>query len=486
MDGYDDFDATGLADLVRRGETTAEALLDEALRRTAALEPRLGAVTRVAEDQARAAAREISGASGAFAGVPFLLKDLDAGAVGLPTDEACRLTLGTEHDHDAEVTARLRRAGLVMFGRTAAPEGGIGVTTEAAVYGRPTRNPWAPGRSAGGSSGGAAAAVAAGIVPAAHGSDGGGSVRIPASCCGLVGFKPSRGRLPEGPDSGEGWGGMATNGFLTQTLRDTAALLDTVAGPDLGAPYVAPAMKGSFSEALARDPAPLRIALCATTFEGAPVHPDCRRAAEETAALLEDMGHRVEEARPSADQRAMMRAWTDIVACGTWGWVRAEAAAKGLPGHGLDLLEPVARGACLHAMTLTGADYLAAVNAVHAFGRAMALALAPYDVLLSPTLAEPPAELGRFAHARPEFEDFLAYRMGPGGCFEYSPFTAAFNASGQPAVSLPLGWSGDLPVGVHLAAAFGDDARLMSLCGQIERARPWAHRRPRIGGLQTA
>ncbi|MEC9431908.1 MAG: amidase [Pseudomonadota bacterium] len=481
-------DATGLAALVAAGETTPDALLAAALTLAETRGPAVNALTNLVPQAARDAI--MAGLPrGPLHGVPFLLKDMDAAALGVPSHDGSRLTRATRHGHDSELVGRLRRAGLNFFGRTTAPEGGIGVTTEAAVYGGPTRNPWDLGRTSGGSSGGAAAAVAAGITPAAHGSDGGGSVRIPAASCGLVGFKCSRGRLPDGPTAGEGWGGMATAGFLTRSVRDQAALLDLVAGPDLGAPYVAPPMEGSFAQALARPPRRLRVALCLTDYEGAPIHPDHRAAVEAAGRLMESLGHAVEEARPDADQRAMIRAWSDIVACGTWAWVRAEARAQGLEGDGLSLLEPVARGACRHAMTLSGADYLAALNHVHAFGRRMAAFYAGgqagretgggCDVLVSATLAEPPAEIGRFAHARPEFEDFLAYRLGEGGCYAYSPFTVAANAAGQPAMSLPLGTgpAGGMPVGIHISAPAGADAELMALAGELEAAAPWADRR---------
>jgi amidase/6-aminohexanoate-cyclic-dimer hydrolase len=254
---------------------------------------------------------------GPLRGVPFLLKDLGAEARAFPSNEGSRLMANSRWPRDSALYERLARAGLVTFGRTAAPEGGIGVATEAAVYGGPTRNPWDPERTPGGSSGGAAAAVAAGIVPAAHGSDGGGSIRIPASCCGLFGMKPTRARLPDGPYSGEGWAGMASEGFLTRSVRDTALLLDLTNGPDMGAPYRAPPLRASFQDATAQPPARLRIAVSDTTFDDSPIDPACREAVIDAARLLEGLGHVVAPARPEADHEAMQRAWVDIVACGT-------------------------------------------------------------------------------------------------------------------------------------------------------------------------
>jgi amidase/6-aminohexanoate-cyclic-dimer hydrolase len=469
---FDEHDATGLAGLVARGEVTPGELLDEALGRTAALNPVLNAVVLVQEGVAR---RMIAAGlpAGPFRGVPFLLKDLGCEARDFPSHCGSRLLAGTRYERDSEIYLRLVRTGLVPFGRTTSPEGGVGPATEAAVYGAPTRNPWNLAHTPGGSSGGSGAAVAAGIVPAAHGSDGGGSVRIPASNCGLLGFKATRARLPDGPYAGEGWAGMAIDGFLTRSVRDTAALMDACAGPDLGAPYVAPPLPESFMAAIARPPRRQRIALCDTTLTGAPVHAECRAAVEDAARLLESLGHHVEPARPAAGTEAMMRAWTDIVACGTASWVRAALGGRPL---GPGLIEPVARGAVRHAAGLGGSDYLDAVNRIHAYGREMAGFFERHDMLLTATLAEPPAAIGRFDHRS---EDYLGYRMGPDGVFAYSPFTAAFNATGQPAVSLPLHWTGEgLPVGIHLAARFGADTELMALAAEIEAARPWFGRRP--------
>ena len=471
---YEDHDATGLAALVARGEVSADELLDAALARVAARNPALNAVVLIQEEVARRAIRA-GLPDGPFRGVPFLLKDLGCEAVDFPSHNGSRLLANTRYARDSAIYERIRTTGVVTFGRTTSPEGGIGAATEAAVYGGPTRNPWDLSRTSGGSSGGAGAAVAAGIVPAAHGSDGGGSVRIPASSCGLYGFKPTRARLPDGPYVGEGWAGMAIDGFLTRSVRDTAAFLDACQGPDLGAPYWAPPLNEGHAAALARPPRRLRIAMCDTTFTGAPIHPDCREAVHGAARLLEGLGHHVAPARPAADIAGMMRAWTRIVACGTALSVSKTVAARGRP-LAPDEVEGVTRGAIAYARSLSGADYLDAVGAIHAFGREMAAFFGPWDVLLSATLAEPPALVGRFSHTT---EDYVNFRTGPGMIFDYSPFCAAFNASGQPAVSLPLHQTADgLPIGVHLAAAFGQDELLIALSGELESAAPWAHRRP--------
>ncbi len=467
-------DATDLAHLVASGAASPDELLDAALARVAALNPGLNAVVNLREAAARRAIRD-GLPEGPFRGVPFLLKDLGAEAVDFPSHNGSVLLRDTTYGYDSEIFVRMRATGVVTFGRTTSPEGGVGPVTEAAVYGGPTRNPWDTGRTPGGSSGGAAAAVASGIVPMAHGSDGGGSVRIPASNCGLFGFKPTRARFPDGPAAGEGWAGMATDGFLTRSVRDSATMMDACAGADRGAPYVAPPMPVTYARAIARPPMRLRIGLCDTTFTGAPVHADCRTAVQDAARLLEGLGHTVAPLVPQADHMSMMRAWTRIVACGT-----ALSISHTLKGRSLrdGDVQGVSRSAMAFAAGFSGADYLAAIGEIHAYGRQMAQVFDGCDILLSPTMAEPPAEIGRFTHDRDDFEN---YRTGPGGVFEYSPFCATFNASGQPAASVPLHWNdAGLPIGIHLAAAFGDDATLIALCAELEQAQPWAHRRPEM------
>ncbi|MFN6925757.1 MAG: amidase [Tabrizicola sp.] len=470
-------DATELAGLVAKGEVTPSELLDAALAAVEVRNPAINAVVLVQEGVARKAIAE-GLPPGPFRGVPFLLKDLGIEAKDFPSHNGSRLLANTVYPGDSSIFQRIKATGVVTFGRTTSPEGGIGAATEAAVYGGPTRNPWGLGHTPGGSSGGAGAAVAAGIVAMAHGSDGGGSVRIPASSCGLFGFKPTRARLPDGPYAGEGWAGMAIDGFLTRSVRDTAVMLDACEGPDLGAPYVAPPLDRGHAAAISRPPRRLRVGICDTTFTGEPIHPEVAEAVRAAGRLLEALGHRVEPARPQADVPMMMRAWTDIVGIGTALSIRSKIG-KRAPSP--DEVEGVGRGAWAHAQTLHPTRYLEAVGEIHAFGRQMAgfFAGGP-DVLLSATLAEPPARIGRFNH---DTEDYVGYRTGPEGIFAYSPFCAVFNASGQPAASLPLGWSRDgLPIGVHLAAAFGQDETLIALCAELERAAPWAGKRAPMAG----
>lgn len=465
-------DATALAELVAAGEVTPTELLDAALVAVEARNPAINAVVLMQEGVAR---KSIAAGlpPGPFRGVPFLIKDLGCEAKDFPSHNGSRLFANTVYPGDSAIFERIRATGVVTFGRTTSPEGGVGTVTEAAVYGGPTRNPWNLDHTSGGSSGGAGAAVAAGIVAFAHGSDGGGSVRIPASSCGLFGFKPTRARLPDGPYSGEGWAGMAIDGFLTRSVRDTAVMLDACEGPDLGAPYVAPPLGKGHAAAISRPPRRLRVGICDTTLTGAPIHPEVAEAVRATGRLLESLGHVVEPTQPKADVPMMMRAWTDIVGIGTALSIRSKLGDR--PPRA-DEVEGVSRGAWAHSQTLHPTRYLQAVGEIHAFGRQMAgfFDRGP-DILLTATLAEPPARVGRFT---PTTEDYVAYRTGPRGIFAYSPFCAAFNASGQPAASLPLGWSASgLPIGVHLAAAYGEDELLIGLCAEVERAAPWAGKR---------
>ena len=474
MDDYEHYDATGLAGLIAAKDVTADELLDAALARVESRNGDLNAVVMLAEDVAR---RNIASGlpDGPLKGVPFLLKDLGAEAIDFPSHNGSVLLKNTVYDQNSALYDRLAATGLANFGRTTSPEGGIGIVTEAAVYSGPTRNPWNLNHTPGGSSGGAGAAVAAGIVPAAHGSDGGGSVRVPASCCGLFGYKATRGRLPDGPYAGEGWAGMAIDGFLTRSVRDTALLLDATEGSDLGAPYCAPPLNDSYMAALTRSPKPLKIALCDTSLTGEAIDPVCRDAVQDAAALLADMGHHIEIARPAADTNGMMHAWTIIVACGTALGIRAEIEERGTPLRDGEI-EGVSRSDMAFASTISGDRYLQSVGKIHRYGREMAAFFQDYDILLTPTLAESPAVIGRFNHNR---DDYVNYRTGPDGVFAYSPYTAAFNATGQPAASVPLCWSSDgLPIGIHLAGRFGEDEVLMSLCADLERARPWFDRRP--------
>ena len=473
FDEYVEFDAVGLAALVRAGDVTSGELLTLALERAAATDDAIAAVVHVQEAVAREAI-ERGLPDGPFTGVPFMIKDLGCEAADFPTSMGSRLFDGYRYTYDSEIFLRMQATGAVTFARGTSPEFGVGVTTEASVYGRPTRNPWNADHVAGGSSGGCAAAVAAGVVPMAHGSDGGGSVRIPASSCGLFGLKPTRALLPDGPASGEGWAGMAIDGFFTRSVRDTAVMLDATVGPDVGTPYYAPPHIGSYTAAVALAPRRLRIAVSTRSFTGAAVHPDCVEAAEHTAQLLESLGHEVVPEDPVLDMEAFIRAWTDIVACGT------QLTVESVGADALERTERVTQLAVAHGRTLSGAQYLSAVETVHALGRTMARFLQPFDMLLTATLGEPPARIGRFATGRPDgWNSFLEYRLEH--VLPYSPYTALANGTGQPAMNLPLWWNAaGLPVGTQLMGRAGDDHVLLQLATQLEQADPWFHRRPAL------
>ena len=462
-------DAISLTDRIKTGFVEASDILSASVARAERLNSSLNAIVNFNTSHAKKLLATTALDTPLY-GVPTLLKDLGAEAINFRSHNGSRLYHNTVYSYDSTIFQRIRKTGLIPYARTTSPELGIGPTSEAGVYGEPTRNPWNLKHTSGGSSGGSGSAVAAGIVPIAHGSDGGGSVRIPASCCGLVGIKPTRARLPDGPGSGEGWAGMAIDGFLTRSVRDSALMLDQCSGGDLGAPYAAPPLKTGFMKAMEAKLPSLRVAILNTDFMGNAVHKECRHAVALTADSLRQLGHHVcTWSSPLGDDvKDMMLAWTKIVAAGTLLSVRYKKNIETVTPNDVD---GVTYGAMQLGKTVSGADYLQSINTVHAFGRKMARLLEEFDILVSPTLAEPPAKTGRF---KPVNSDFLDYRSGPDGVFAYSPYTAIFNASGQPAMSLPLYWTpDDLPVGVHFAAAYGNDEMLVSLARQLEQAMPW-------------
>ena len=462
-------DAISLADQIKNGFVAASDILSASVARAERLNSSLNAIVNCNTSHAKKLLATTALDTPLY-GVPTLLKDLGAEAIDFRSHNGSRLYHNTVYSYDSTIFQRIRKTGLIPYARTTSPELGIGPTSEAGVYGEPTRNPWNLKHTSGGSSGGSGSAVAAGIVPIAHGSDGGGSVRIPASCCGLVGIKPTRARLPDGPGSGEGWAGMAIDGFLTRSVRDSALMLDQCSGGDLGAPYAAPPLKTGFMKAIEANLPSLRVAVLNTDFMGNAVHKECRHAVALTADSLRQLGHHVSIWSSSLgdDVKDMMLAWTKIVAAGTLLSVRYKKDIEKVTPNDVD---GVTYGAIQLGKTVSGADYLQSINTIHAFGRKMARLLEEFDILVSPTLAEPPAKTGRF---KPVNSDFLDYRSGPDGVFAYSPYTAIFNASGQPAMSLPLYWTpDDLPVGVHFAAAYGNDEMLISLARQLEQAMPW-------------
>lgn len=465
---YDHYDGIGLAELVKSRQVTASELLAAAVERVETCNPAVNAVVNRMYDAATAAIAA-GLPSGPFTGVPYLLKDLIVYYAGSVTSAGSELFRDAVADHDSEFVARLKRAGLVIFGKTNTSELGLSTSTEPRLFG-PTRNPWNAAYSAGGSSGGAAAAVAAGMLPMAHGTDGGGSIRIPASCCGLFGLKPTRARNPMGPDLGEGWNGASASHAVTRSVRDSAALLDATCGPDVGDPYWAPP-HGRYLAEVGANPGRLRIAFTTTAWNGRPVDPECTAAVVAAAKLCEDLGHRLEEAAPAIDEGARAKAARIISSAHVRYGLEARAKALGREPRPADV-EPITWGMAEYGRTATASEYAHSIVAMHCAGRVVGRFFTRYDILLTPTMCTPPHPLGVLSLTgdRAAFAEALLDTIA---------FTAPFNTAGTPAMSVPLHWSAaGLPVGLQFAAPFGEEARLFRLAAQIEAAKPWAGRRP--------
>ncbi|MFH1931624.1 MAG: amidase [Pseudomonadota bacterium] len=459
-------DATALAELVRKKEVTAIELVEAAIDRLERLNPKLNAIVTPMYDLALENAKGKL-PEGPFTGVPYLLKDLLASYAGVPMSLGSKLLRNFVPDHDSELVARIKRAGLIIAGKTNTPEFGILPTTEPALFG-PCRNPWNTERSTGGSSGGSAAAVAAGLVPMAHANDGGGSIRIPASCCGLFGLKPTRGRNPLGPDFGDILSGLVAEHAVTRSVRDSAALLDATSGPDIGDPYWAPPPERPFVEEIGAKPEKLRIAFTKKTADGSEIHPDCVKAVEDAAGLCADLGHEVEEASPVLNSNQITRSFTVLWAAGNASTLKALGASK-------EQVEPLSWALYEMGCGFQAPDYLLAVQIIQNIARVVARFFVEYDIWLTPTLGEPPVPLGTFDSTE---EDPLA---GFRRSVKYVPFTPIANVTGQPAMSVPLFWNDEgLPVGSHFIGRFGDEATLFRLAAQLEEARPWADRRPPV------
>jgi len=465
---YMQHDATALAALVQKGTVSAEEVVAAAIARAQLVNPKINAIVTPTYDAALETAR--GGLSGRLAGVPFLIKDLNY-VKGVRCSFGSRLWDRFVPDHDAEIVTRYRNAGLVILGKSNTPEVGLAATTESVLLG-PCRNPWDLSRTSGGSSGGAAAAVAAGIVPVAHATDGGGSIRIPASCCGVVGLKPTRGRTPLGPDTGEGWGGMAVGHVVSRSVRDSALLLDVSHGSAKGDPYSAPAFSGSFVEAVSKDPQPLRIAIDLEPVSAGAVHAECLEAVRRSADLLSSLGHHVETESPKYDRAKFTRATDTLVLANVANAIHSRATATGVE-LGPDNVERLTHRLADIGSSLSAEMYANAVHHIHAIGRQIESFFENYDLILSPTLLQPPVPLGYLDTNSEDGETYVEHFRSFWG------FTSLYNATGQPAISLPLHWSASgLPVGVQLAAPFGDEARLLRISAQIERAIGGFTRRP--------
>lgn len=470
-DEYRAHDAVGLGELVRSGEASPTELLDAALERVDAVNPRVNAVVRLMADEARSQISSIDRDASPLSGVPYLLKDLTTWYAGVPTTYGSSFWSDFVPDVDTAVVARLRAAGVVMFGKTNTPELGGSPNTEPRLFGS-TRNPWNLDHSAGGSSGGASAAVAAGMVPAAHASDGGGSIRIPASCCGLFGLKPSRGRNSAGPVLGEQWVGMSAEHAVTRTVRDSAAILDITAGPAIGDPYACPAPERPYLEEVGRDPGRLRIAASTQRPDGIELDSEARRAYDRTIELCVELGHDVVEAQPEYDLAGTSAAVVRIIAVHYAAAVQKRSEALGRE-PGPDELEVVIQRRLEVGRAVSATEYVRSVEAIHLAGRQIGSFMRDHDVILRPTVAHAPPPLGYLDMNSDDLDEYLRR------VWSYIPFTAVFNATGQPAMSMPLHWTdAGLPIGSQFAARYGDEATLFRLAGQIEAAQPWAQRRP--------
>jgi amidase len=467
-------DAIALAGLVRKGEVKPFELVDAAIARAKRVNPAINAVILPLYERAR---EQVAGtlSEGPLRGVPITIKDLRSPAEGEPRHEGNRVLkqLGFHEDHDCFVAAKLRAAGLVNIGRTNVPEFACGrspITCENDAHGS-TRNPWNLEHTAMGSSGGAAASVAAGIVPIAHGTDGGGSIRMPASACGVVGLKPTRGRISAGPDHGESWAGCSTHGMLTRSVRDAALALDILAGPMPGDPYHAPPPPRAFAEEVGAAPGTLRIGLL-PSLPNLEVHRDCIEGVESAGRLLETLGHQVELSHPKAyEALEWLGDYATMIAVSTAASLDAWSQRIGRAWSEADL-EPPTWEAAEQGRATSGLEYAAAIARLHAFSRRMATWWDEgFDLLVTPTLATPPPRLGYLT-------DPEAARIR---LIQTMPFTAQFNVTGQPAMSLPLHWSSEgMPIGIQFVARYAGEGLLLRLAAQLEEAAPWRDRRPAV------
>lgn len=468
-----ELDATAQADLVRTGAASPSDLVEAAIARLDAVNPALNAVIHDLRDRARAEAADPALPDGPFRGVPFVVKDLDGTLGGAPFHRGNRLlkSLGHVAERDSTLIARLRAAGMIAIGKSNTPEFGLQPTTEPEAYG-PTHNPWDLARGPGGSSGGSGASVAARVVPVGHAGDGGGSIRIPASANGLVGLKPSRGRISLGPDEGDAWNGFVARGVVTRTVRDSAALLDVMAGAVPGDPTAAPGRHGTYADAATSDPGPLRIGLLTSAPAGmADTMPACVAATEEAARALESLGHRVEAAAPAALDEGLIANFITVLATNVATDLEELAAIAGRPVTADDV-EAITWTYNEMGRAMSGVQVQQALREIHAWSRRMLAWWDEFDILLTPTLAEIPPMLGDLA--RPDDPGTAVGRATP-----FVAYCAPFNVTGQPAVSVPTGMSVEgLPVGVQVVAGAWRDDRCLALAGQLETALPWAGRRP--------
>jgi len=464
---YRQHDAIGLAKLVAQKEVTPDELLDAALSRAQSVNGTLNALIRDLEDQARAAIKA-GLPDGPLKGVPYPIKDISVHMKGVPTGAGSRIFKDAVANADSSIVALYRKAGLSLFAKSNTPEFGLACVTEPVANGK-TLNPWNLKHTSGGSSGGAASAVASGIVPAAHGSDGGGSIRIPASCCGLFGLKPSRGRVSLAP-SGEGWGGLSVQHALTRSVRDSALLLDIACIPQPGDPYWINPPATPFLAEVSKPPGKLRIGFTTSTLVWGETHAEPAQAVRDAAKLCEALGHHVEEAKPNVDFQQMAFQANTLVTSAVGSTLTAEAERRGRAIE-REEVEHLTWMLYENAATITGVQAALALQTLHAYSRQLALFFEEYDIFLLPTVAKTPVPVGSIDT---DAADLSSYGEN---LYSFIPNTQPFNIGGQPAMSVPLSWSPEgLPVGVQFVSKAGAEAVLFRLAGQLEQARPWFDR----------
>ena len=469
---YADLDALGLAELVGSGQVSPTEVVQAAIAAIDMVNPSINAVVTRMDDHAIKAAADPEVPARRFAGAPCVLKDEMHYVPGAPTGFGTRLSDGVPApSQETELMRRYRQAGIVVVGKANLPELGASVTSEP-VKGGVTRNPWQLDRTVGGSSGGSAAAVAAGLVPFAYGNDGAGSLRIPASCTGTFGFKPSRGRVPSGPLAGEFWNGLVCEHAITRSVRDSAALLDATDGPDVGAPYHAPPKEGPYLAAVGEPPGSLRIGWTTESPHGSAVEAACRDACLAVAGLLETLGHQVEEAAPAYDGEQLVRVVSDLLSIHLANDIDGFAAQRRLPPQP-DELEPCTLELAARGRNKSATDLLGLLAALNDISRSAAPFWSTYDLLLTPTLGQRPVAHGYITPTLPDPDTYLER------WFTFAPFTPIANVTGQPSMSVPLCWDDSgLPIGVTLTGGAGSEATLFRLAAQLEAAQPWDTRRP--------
>jgi amidase len=490
---YDQFDAVGLAALIRNKEISTEELYKAAICRIDDLNPQINAVvTRMYDNALESINNGLP--DGILKGVPFLLKDLFASYANVPLTSGSKAYKGYVPDYDCELVKRFKKMGLVTLGKTNTPELGLMATTEPELHG-PTRNPWNVKHSSGGSSGGSAAAIASGMVPLASAGDGGGSIRIPASCCGLFGLKPSRGRNPIGPKYGRIWQDAAVEHVLSRTVRDSAVVLDHTNGPDIGAPYIIPGPEKPYGDEIERPPGTLRIAYDVTSPVGGQVHRECVAAVENTAGLLEELGHHVEQDRPGIDGKRLAMSYFIMYygeACASLEEMKKELGGK----TGAGKVETMTRFFGMMGRAYSAGDLVQALRTWDEAARILGAFHQTYDLYMTPTTASPPVKIGELMPSDLETIGMHLTHFFRIGRFvkltgivneialqvlAKTPFTQLANMTGAPAMSVPLHWTAEnLPIGVHFQSTFGNEATLLRLAAQLEKAKPWFNRRPAI------